>query len=76
MRRETSRVSFLMCPFCVRSLLTEQKTPAEARGRKSTIELRVDQTPRDCRDRAVLARERCHRDEVGDGCFLTVRRPR
>ena len=27
MRRETSRVSFLMCPFCVRHLLTGSATP-------------------------------------------------
>ncbi|MGH3084398.1 MAG: hypothetical protein ACRDNP_10145, partial [Gaiellaceae bacterium] len=26
MRRETSRVSFLMCPFCVRALLTIRTT--------------------------------------------------
>jgi hypothetical protein len=26
MRRETSRVSFLMCPFCVRLLLTRSAT--------------------------------------------------
>ena len=26
MRRETSRVSFLMCPFCVRPLLTHRTT--------------------------------------------------
>jgi hypothetical protein len=26
MRRETSRVSFLMCPFCVRELLTSPTT--------------------------------------------------
>jgi hypothetical protein len=26
MRRETSRVSFLMCPFCVRALLTSPTT--------------------------------------------------
>jgi hypothetical protein len=26
MRRETSRVSFLMCPFCVRSVLFTQTT--------------------------------------------------
>jgi hypothetical protein len=26
MRRETSRVSFLMCPFCVRVLLTSATT--------------------------------------------------
>jgi hypothetical protein len=26
MRRETSRASFLMCPFCVRGLLPEQST--------------------------------------------------
>jgi hypothetical protein len=26
MRRETSRVSFLMCPFCVRALLTSPAT--------------------------------------------------
>ena len=26
MRRETSRVSFLMCPFCVRALLTTSTT--------------------------------------------------
>jgi hypothetical protein len=26
LRRETSRVSFLMCPFCVRELLTTMTT--------------------------------------------------
>jgi hypothetical protein len=26
MRRETSRVSFLMCPFCVRATLTQMTT--------------------------------------------------
>jgi hypothetical protein len=26
MRRETSRVSFLMCPFCVRGLLSNETT--------------------------------------------------
>jgi hypothetical protein len=74
MRRQTSRVSFLMCPFCVRSLLTEQKTSAEARGRNhrsnsAQIKLRAI-----IEIGQVLAHERCHRDEVGDGCFLTVRR--
>jgi hypothetical protein len=28
MRRETSRVSFLMCPFCVRALLPSGATPS------------------------------------------------
>jgi hypothetical protein len=27
MRRETSRVSFLMCPFCVRDSLLTRATP-------------------------------------------------
>jgi hypothetical protein len=27
MRRETSRVSFVMCPFCVRAMMPSQATP-------------------------------------------------
>jgi hypothetical protein len=33
MRRETSRVSFLMCPFCVRGLLPDKTTIAGGRRR-------------------------------------------
>ena len=35
MRRETSRVSVLMCPFCVRELLASATTPGRrvSRGR-------------------------------------------
>jgi len=36
-RRETSRVSFLMCPFCVRTLLTDATTLLEL-GEGSAIE--------------------------------------
>jgi hypothetical protein len=69
MRRQTSRVSFLMCPFRVRSLLTDQKTPAAARGRNhrsnsAQIKLRAIVVIGQ-----VLTHERCHRNEVGDGCF-------
>jgi hypothetical protein len=32
--RETSRVSFLMCPFCVRGLLSSYKTHQQARGQR------------------------------------------
>jgi hypothetical protein len=32
MRRETSRVSFLMCPFCVRGWLTEATTGPGLQG--------------------------------------------
>jgi hypothetical protein len=37
MRRETSRVSFLMCPFCVRALLTSPTTgPPTAKMERRT----------------------------------------
>jgi hypothetical protein len=35
MRRETSRVSFLMCPFCVRQLSPNQATRVAIRWRSS-----------------------------------------
>jgi hypothetical protein len=35
MRRETSRVSFLMCPFCVRALITYEATGPQWRPRPS-----------------------------------------
>jgi MmyB-like transcription regulator ligand binding domain len=38
MRRETSRVSFLMCPFCVRALLTRWTTATPRRD----VALRTD----------------------------------
>jgi hypothetical protein len=38
MRRETSRVSFLMCPFCVRGVLSNETTEIET---TSTDELDV-----------------------------------
>ncbi len=34
MRRETSRVSFLMCPFCVRAQLTDETTAAREKVRR------------------------------------------
>ena len=37
MRRETSRVSFLMCPFCVRHLLTRSTTQLTSARRASGL---------------------------------------
>ena len=38
MRRETSRVSFLMCPFCVRVALTVETTTPIIRNQLAGVE--------------------------------------
>jgi hypothetical protein len=35
MRRQTSRVSFLMCPFCVRALVPREATRLEAASKRA-----------------------------------------
>jgi putative transposase len=52
MRRETSRVSFLMCPFCVRALMPSEATCLRARPRVGCINA-VGQSTR--RDRRAVA---------------------
>jgi hypothetical protein len=51
MRRETSRVSFLMCPFCVRRSLTRVTTEA-----RLTPQLRGTTSRRACLGRRSRAR--------------------
>jgi hypothetical protein len=66
MRRETSRVSFLMCPFCVRHVLPNQATEHLGRGRPRR---RLDDGPLPARRwnrRAALARRWSSRPRATD----------
>jgi hypothetical protein len=65
MRHETSRVSFLMCPFCVRALMSTEAT-------QPSLHLlgRLDETLSEiaAKNEGEVENEERDGDVVGDGC--------